>query len=314
MVFSSINRKGELCGGPIKQGQVSERVSAADFVRGFANLRAHSVLRPVVVTHHGEDAHVLISLDDYRRLGCDGDDTGDATLQASQILLLESIRDALVLIDRERRITTLNPAASDMFEIAAAALIGQSPTAALPMIETSCIFPHVLRMLDHRERYSGELPSLLRPGQWLRADLVPLPAGGAIILRDVTEAIAARASVGAQHAVIRAINVAGGIGQALVSVRETVEYANDALIRTIGVCEEAICRVRFSALLPLAARQQFSEALETLFRTGAPGRFDSELVSREGLAVPVTLSIVERRGAYGSEGAAVLVTPRVPTH
>ncbi len=34
----------------------------------FANWRLQSARKPVVVTHHGKDAHVLISLDDYRRL------------------------------------------------------------------------------------------------------------------------------------------------------------------------------------------------------------------------------------------------------
>lgn len=298
----------------MKQEQLSERVSSADFVRGFANWRVQSARTPVVVTHHGKDAHVLISLDEYRRLGDGGGEGDNASLRYSKMLLLESVRDALILIDRERRIAALNPAASDMFEIAAAGLAGQPLTAALPTIEASCIYPHIIRMIDYRERFSGELPSLLRPGQWLRADLVPLPVGGAIILRDVSETIAARERASAQQAAIRAIDVDAGIGHALISVRDTVEYANDALIRMIGVSEEAIRRVRFSALLAMSVRHQFSEAIETLFGTGSPARLESELVSREGLAVPVTLSVVERRGTYGSEGAAVVVTRRLQGH
>lgn len=298
----------------MKQGQPSERVSAADFVRGFANWRVHTAHSPVVVTHHGKDAHVLMSLDDYRRLGDEGKDTGDASLRDSQILLLESVRDALVLIDREHRIVALNPSASDMFDAAAAALVGQPLTAALPTIETSCVYPHIVRMVEHRERFSGELPSLLRPGQWLRVDLVPLPVGGAIILRDVTEVIASRERASAQQAAILAIDVDAGIGHALISVRDTVEFANDALIRMIGVSDEAIRRVRFSTLLTLGSRHQFSDALEKLFRDGVPVRLEAELVTREGATHPVTLSIVERRGTYGSEGAAVIVTPRRLTH
>lgn len=298
----------------MKQEQLSERVSAADFVRGFANWRVQSARSPVFVTHHGKDAHVLISLDEYRRLGDGGKEAGDACLRDSQILLLESVRDALILLDREGHVVALNPAASDMFEIAAAAVVGQPLTAALPTIGTSCIYPHIIRMIDHRERFSGELPSLVRPGQWLRADLVPLPVGGAIILRDVTEMVAARECASAQQAAIRAIDVDAGIGHALISVRDTVEYANDALIGMIGVGQEAIRRVRFSALLAMSARHRFSEALEALFRTGTSARLESELVSREGLAIPVTLSIVERRGTYGSEGAAVVVTRRSTTY
>lgn len=296
------------------QERRSERVSAADFVRGFANWRVQSARSPVFVTHHGKDAHVLISLDEYRRLGGGGGEAGDARLRDSQILLLESVRDALILLDREARVAALNPAASDMFEIAATALVGQPLTAALPSIGTSCVYPHIIRMIDHRERFSGELPSLMRPRQWLRADLIPLPVGGAVILRDISEIVAARESAGAQQAAIRAVDVDSGIGRALISVRDTVEYANDALIGMIGVGQEAIRRVRFSALLAMSVRHQFSEALETLFHTGMSARLDSELVSREGVAVPVTLSMAERRGTYGSEGAAIVVTRRSVTH
>jgi PAS domain-containing protein len=290
-----------------------ERVSAADFIRGFANWRQHAARRPVVVTHHGKDAHVLISLDDYRRLGGVGAEAVDspvARLRESQALLLESIRDSLILVDRQRRIVAINPAASDMLEASGAALVGQPLPAALPAVETSLVFHHILRMLDHRERFSGDLPSLLRPGQWLHADLIPLPIGGAIVLRDVSDAMTALERDDARGAAIRAIEVDGGIGHACISVREAIEHANDALLATIGVGDEAIRRVRFSALLALARRQAFAEALEELFRTGVPARVESELVARDGAAVPVTLSIVERRSAYASEGAVVLVTPR----
>lgn len=295
----------------MNQRQAPERVSAADFIRGFASWRLHSARRPVVVTHHGKDAHVLISLDEYRRLG-GGGEKADRRLQDSQVLLLELVRDSLILIDRERHIVALNLAASDMIELAAAAVVGQPLATALPQIETGCLFPHVLRMVDHRERFSGELPSLLRQGQWLRADLVPLPIGGAIILRDISETVAVRERLDAQQAAVRAIDIEGGIGHALVSVREAIEYANTALTDMMGVCDEAIRRVRFSTLLPVGARPRFSEAIETLFRTGTPVRFESELVSREGSILPVTLSIVERRGIYGSEGATILVTRRAP--
>ncbi|WP_260583219.1 PAS domain-containing protein [Sphingopyxis sp. PET50] len=292
-------------------GPAYERVSAADFIRGFASWRLHSARQPVVVTHHGKDAHVLISLDQYRRMGGAGDGpSASAQLAQSQILLLESVRDGLILIDRERRIAALNPAASDMVERAASSLIGQSLAAALPGIETSLIFHHIQRMIDHRERFSGDLPSLLRPGQWLHADLIPLPVGGAIILRDVSEAMAALEASDARAAALRALDTDGGIGRAAISLREAVEQANDTLAAMLGVSGEAIRRVKFSALLAVARRAQFSEALEDVLRAGRPVRIESDLVVRDGAIVPVTLSIAERRNAYFSDGAVVLVTRR----
>src|SRR3546814_14549438 len=110
-------------GWSVATAQEPQRVSAADFIRGFANWRLQSARKPVVVTHHGKDAHVLISLDDYRRL--DGKIARDVAaasdlLQASLAGLVESVRDGVILIDRQRRIVAVNPAASDMLEMPAA--------------------------------------------------------------------------------------------------------------------------------------------------------------------------------------------------
>ncbi len=289
--------------------QDPRRVPAAEFIRDFANWRMQAAREPVVVTHHGKDAHVLISLDDYRKL--DGREAGTVdALRDSQSALLDAVRDAVLVVDRQARIVAVNPAASDMLERAASALIGSSLSAAVAGLEGSLLFPHVVRMLDHRQRFSGEVPGLLRPRQWLRADLIPLPVGGALILRDVSEGIGDLAERDALRALATAIDADGGVGHARISVREAIETANPALAAMVGVDEAAMRRVRFSALLALGARHAFAEALEDLFRSGAPARIASELVTREGGALPVTLSIAERRGAYASDGALILVTRR----
>lgn len=290
-----------------------QRVSAADFIRGFANWRLQSARKPVVVTHHGKDAHVLISLDDYRRL--DGDGAGGVAsttnlLQNSLAGLVESIRDGVILIDRGWRIAALNPAASDMVGAAAADLIGGNLASALPGLGGSLLSHRLSRLIDHRERFSGDIPGLLRPRQWLRVDLVPVPTGGAIILRDVSHTMEECAIGNARNALIAAIEADGGVGHARITVRETVEAANDALTMMIGVDAAAIRRVRFSALLAIGQRQAFVEALESVFRSGAPVRLASETITRDGAVLPVMLSIAEIRGPYASDGAVVLVTRR----
>lgn len=288
-----------------------QRVSAAEFIRGFANWRLQAARKPVVVTHHGKDAHVLISLDDYRRL--DGEAAGRVALasdmlQASLAGVVESIRDGVVLIDRQRRIAALNPAASDMLEVSAGSLIGEDLTAALPGIHDSLIFHHVVRLIDYRERFSGAVPGIFRPRQWLHVDLVPLPIGGAIIFRDVSEAMEGFAAGDMRQAMMDAVEIDGGIGHARISVRETVEAANLMLTGMLGVDAAAIRRVRFSALLAVGQRSGFAEALESVFRSGEPARIASQMVTRDGSIVDVSLTIVEVRGCYSSDGAVVLVT------
>src|SRR3546814_4192031 len=85
---------------------------------------------------------------------------------------------------------------------------------------------HIVRLLGHRERFSGDLPGLLRPRQWLHVDLVPAPVGGAIMLRDISEAMEDFAAGGVRAAMLNALEIDGGIGHARISVRETVESAN----------------------------------------------------------------------------------------
>lgn len=288
-----------------------QRVSAADFIRGFANWRLQSARKPVVVTHHGKDAHVLISFDDYRRLDGDAANTTIAVadmLQASLAGLIESIRDAVILINPQWRIAALNPVASDMMEAPAARLIGQDLTVAAPSLKDSLVFHHILRLIDHRERFSGDVPDVLRPRQWLHVDLVPVPIGGAIILRDVSVAMAEFAAGDARQATLNAVEVDGGIGHARISVRETVEAANEMLTGLLGVDVPAIRRVRFSALLAVGQRSAFVEALESVFRSGEPARVASQMVTRDGSIIEVNLSIAEVRGPYASDGAVVLVT------
>ncbi|WP_411342116.1 PAS domain-containing protein [Sphingopyxis sp. J-6] len=287
-----------------------QRVSAAEFIRGFANWRMQAARKPVVVTHHGKDAHVLISLDDYRRL--DGEsDAGRAStnaLQDSLALLIEAIPDGAIVIDRQWRILSVNPAASDMIERAAADLIGAELGAALPELGGSLLFQRIIRLLDHRERFSGDMPGLLRPRQWLHIDLVPLPVGGAIVLRDVSEAMDDIAATHLRQALATVIDIDGSVGHARLSVRETVDTANEALTTLVGVDAAAIRRVRFSALLAVRHRAAFSDAIESVFRSGEPVRIASQIVTRDGIAIDVMLSIAEVRGAYASEGAVVLVT------
>src|SRR3546814_11197560 len=75
-------------------------------------------------------------------------------------------------------------------------------------------------------------------------------------------------------------------------------YANAALAAMIGADQAAMRRVRFSALLTVGARGAFAEAIETLFRHGEPARLASELVTRDGDALPVPTSLAERRSVY----------------
>ncbi|OWQ95781.1 hypothetical protein CDQ92_13470 [Sphingopyxis bauzanensis] len=114
----------------------------------------------------------------------------------------------------------------------------------------------------------------------------------------------------ARQALLTALEAQGEIGHARISVREAVEAANDALLEMLGVDVAAIRRVSFSALLAIGYRAGFADGLEELFRSGQPVRLASQIVTRDGDAIDVTLTIAEVRGPFASDGAVVLVTQR----
>src|SRR3546814_12201606 len=100
-----------------------------------------------------------------------------------------------------------------MLEMPAASLIGEALMAALPAFGDSLVSHHIVRLLGHRERFSGDLPGLLRPRQWLHVDLVQAPVGGAIVLRDISEALEDVEVSGMRTAMLNALEIDGGIGQ-----------------------------------------------------------------------------------------------------
>src|SRR3546814_19940734 len=90
-------------------------------------------------------------------------------------------------------------------------------------------------LLGHRERLSGDLPGLLRPRQWLRVDLVPAPVGGAIMLRDISEAQEDFAAGAMPAALLAAVASDGGNCHARISVRATAEAPNAMLTARVAV-------------------------------------------------------------------------------
>lgn len=117
-----------------------------------------------------------------------------------------------------------------------------------------------------------------------------------MILRDVSDALSGFAANDARQALLTAVEAQGEIGHARISIRDAVEAANDTLLEMLGVDAAAIRRVRFSALLAVGYRVAFAETLEELFRSGQPLRLASQIVTRDGDAIAVTLTITEVRG------------------
>ncbi len=89
--------------------------------------------------------------------------------------------------------------------------------------------------------------------------------------------------------VIDAVEIGGQIGHARLSVRETDRRSERYADRdaSVSTCAAIRRRALFARLLAVGQRAAFSEALETVFRSGQPVRIPSQIVTREGVALDV---------------------------
>ncbi len=285
-------------------------VTSAEFIRNFSQWRMKAATSPVVISNHGRNTHALISYDrlvDQRPATAT---TASDALSASYVCLIEDLHECALIIDNDGRILVINRAACEFTRVRADATIGKLVLEAFPSLENSYVHRNLIRTLRSGERFSGDAQSLLRDGAWIRLDIVPVEIGAAIIFREVTDEINAFHLADAKQAIIRAMEIDGSIGYARLSVREAIERADSVLIDMLGVTEDAITRVKFSALLPQSRRAAFAQALEAVLHKEGPRKIESDLVGRDGVAIPVSLSIVELHGAFAAEGAIVVITRR----
>lgn len=286
-------------------------VTSADFVRHFSEWRLKAASRPVVISNHGKPSHALVKYDQYTQLVRGAAFTSsDGEVGESLATLVSELRDCVIIVDRDSRIVSINRAACDFLRIKPEAVTGKPMLEAFPVLENSYIHRNIARTLRTGERYAGDAPSLLRDGAWLRLDILPVSVGVALMFRDVSEEINAFHMADAKQAIIRAMEVDGSIGYARLSLREAVERADSVLIDMLGTTEDAITRVKFSALMPQGRRAAFARAMEAVLHNEGPQKLASELVGAEGSTVPVNLSLVDLHGAFAPEGVIVVITRR----
>lgn len=77
----------------------------------------------------------------------------------------------------------------------------------------------------------------------------------------------------------------------------------------VGLDERRLIGIPLIDLVVREERVAFREQLESVLRGGAPQRVDIGFLSNTGAVARARVSIVQLHGAYGGEGAVVLMTP-----
>ena len=284
-------------------------VTSAEFTRQFGHLRQSSSDDPVFITHHGRETHVLMTVAAFRAHRADpGGGAAPAMALPSVARLAGWIHEGCLILDEQLTIVHANDVAHAMVDHDEGTLIGRQLYEAIPELEGSLVQSYVTRSVAGREPVSADLPSLFRKGGWVRLEIFPSMRNTTVLFSDITDDVKTNRMADSRKTIVEAARLHGGIGSISINPRAQIEDANAAMCAMLKLPRERLQGVPVTDLVPMARRVAFRERLETTLRGQGAQRIDSEFLANDGKAIAVRIGIGERRGAYGAEGAILIVT------
>lgn len=287
-------------------------VSSADFARRFGQLRQMQDDEAIFVTHHGRATHVLTTVRHYTALK-----EGDGVGRSDPAVAPPSLQDfancltiGVVLIDYDLRVLAANHVAHAQLDRKEGELVGQRIFETIPPLRGSLVETYARRAVVSREPTSAEMPSLFRRDNWIRVDIHPFANHVTILVHDITEDVRRHRLADARQALREAVTAHDGIGYASLNTRGHIDRVEPTLCDMVRLSEERLHHVAMADLVPVAHRVAFREALDLVLSGEGARTIDSALLSNDGAAIAVRVTIAELRGIYGNEGAIVLVTRR----
>ncbi len=287
-------------------------VSSADFARRFGQLRQMQDDEAIFVTHHGRATHVLTTVRHYTALK-EGDGVGRSDTAAAPPSLQDfanCLTIGVVLIDYDLRVLAANHVAHAQLDRKEGELVGQRIFETIPSLRGSLVETYARRAVVSREPTSAEMPSLFRRDNWIRVDIHPFANHVTILVHDITEDVRRHRLADARQALREAVTAHDGIGYASLNTRGHIDRVEPTLCDMVRLSEERLHHVAMADLVPVAHRVAFREALDQVLSGEGARTIDSALLSNDGAAIAVRVTIAELRGIYGNEGAIVLLTRR----
>ncbi|MDJ0278510.1 PAS domain-containing protein [Sphingomonas sp. 2R-10] len=284
-------------------------VSSADFARRFGQLRQMQDDQAIFVTHHGRATHVLTTVRHYTDLhGSGSNRRSDVALAPSLHDLADCLTTGVLLIDYDLKVLAANRVAHAQLERGDHDLLGNHIFTAVPTLHGSLIETYVQRSVASKEPYSAEIPSLFRPDTWVRVDIHPFARYVTILFHDITDDMKRHRLADARESLREAIGLHDGVGYVCLSTRGHIDRVEPTFCDMVRLSEDRLHHVAMADLVPVAHRVRFRETLDQVSSGGGARTIDSALLSNDGAAVEVRVTIAELRSVYGNEGAIVLLT------
>lgn len=283
-------------------------VTAADLVRGFSECRDMATRTPLYITHHGRATHVLLGVNEFRALKAQSGSVHQERAEEQLFALADWVDQAVIICDQDMRVNFVNRVASAICRKSAGQMIGSMLDAVLPSMNGSLMEVHVRRTVSGGEPSAADVPSPFADGAWLRLQSFPLGRSTVIMFRDITEDARRHRLADTKAAIIEAMTVHGDVGYVRLSVRGTIDSIDVPFTDMLSLPRERVMGVQLTDLVITHARAAFRQALERAMQGQGAQCVHTTLLSNRGDTVAVKASIVALQGAYGTEGAVVLVT------
>jgi len=285
----------------------SVTATAAEVVRSFSHWRDVATKKPVFITNHGRETHVLVDIAEYREMT---GPKGAVSLSNGNDLvgLAEWIDEALMICDTDLRIEYANRVAGAVCRKQAGELVGRLLVDVLPSVSGSLMEVHARRTVVGGEPSAADIPSPFSDGAWLRFQSFPLGNCNVLMFRDITEDVQRHRLADVKASILEAMSVHGEVGYVRISLRGTIERIDEPFGRMVELEESRLIGISLADLVAREQRASFRESLEKVMQGGPPQRLRVGFLSNSGAVAYAKVSIVQLHGAYGAEGAVVMLT------
>jgi PAS domain S-box-containing protein len=283
-----------------------QSVAAAELVRNFAHWREVGAREPVLITHHGRQTHIFMGLESFRTLASPESTATPAQDRTRE--LANRIHQGLILCRADLTIDYANDVALAMTKRWDRRIEGRSLWDALPEFSGALTEAHIRHSLTSGETSAADIPSPFRDDNWLHFETFPFAEGIALLLRDITAEMQRHRQADVKSAILKAMGVHAGVGYARLSSRGFLETVDDSFCAMIGLPEDRLLGVPLPDLIALPFRPILRADMERVLRGEEDRKIMTRFLTNGGSVFPAEAALARLRGAYGNEGAIMLVT------
>lgn len=285
-------------------------VSSAELVRSFARWRDTSQTTPVFVTTHGRPSHVLTSARLFQQLTHGAGDESPLSAEEQLTGLADWLGESVILCTAQEEIIYANARARQYCRLPALRR-GLTLAEAMPSLEGSVIQVQYRRTMATGEALQADIPSVFAKDCWTHLQSIQLGDRLVLVMRDITDEVEHYRMADAKLALLDAISLHPDVSYVRITPRGLIEATDQSFRDWMGVADAKLIGVRLGDLVVRQQRLAFRKALDRVYEDNEQERIEIELMPNKSATLWVRLAIVPHHGAYGLEGASVIMT-RVP--